>query len=97
RPPSSVININRRPLVLAGIELWGVDSWPAGFDVLLNLFHAPASVVAGWSADSRPENSYKQVAVIKNLLVDYRLRPVTHFRNGVRLPTSRQEHAMRPS
>ncbi|MEA9848451.1 hypothetical protein, partial [Xanthomonas campestris] len=25
RPPSSVININRRPLVLAGTELRGVD------------------------------------------------------------------------
>ncbi|MCC4618525.1 hypothetical protein LL972_21525, partial [Xanthomonas campestris pv. asclepiadis] len=25
-PPSSVININRRPLVLAGIELGGVDN-----------------------------------------------------------------------
>ncbi|MCC3253621.1 hypothetical protein, partial [Xanthomonas campestris] len=25
RPPSSAININRRPLVLAGIELRGVD------------------------------------------------------------------------
>ncbi|MEQ7421221.1 hypothetical protein ABQE70_16950, partial [Xanthomonas campestris pv. campestris] len=26
RPPSSAININRRPLVLAGIELRGVDT-----------------------------------------------------------------------
>ncbi|MFX3672729.1 hypothetical protein WA685_21995, partial [Xanthomonas arboricola pv. pruni] len=29
-PPSSVSNINRRPLVLAGIELRGVDIGSAG-------------------------------------------------------------------
>ncbi|MEQ7961451.1 hypothetical protein ABQW72_00005, partial [Xanthomonas hortorum pv. pelargonii] len=28
--PSSVININRRPLILAGIELRGVDSGAGG-------------------------------------------------------------------
>ncbi|MEQ7759023.1 hypothetical protein ABQ144_07435, partial [Xanthomonas hortorum pv. hederae] len=43
RPPSSVSNINRRPLVLAGIELRGVDRATGG-----SLFRAGASGRSCW-------------------------------------------------
>ncbi|MCC5087092.1 helix-turn-helix domain-containing protein, partial [Xanthomonas campestris] len=48
RPPSSVININRRPLVLAGIELRGVDTASASllgaWGRLLELLDHPSEI-----------------------------------------------------
>ncbi len=50
------------------------------------------SIGTRFSAETRPEDTYQEIATSKNLLVDNCLGPISHFWNGVRFPADGQEN-----